>query len=443
MKVLGQRLGGFIMVVALMLSLCFLTFSTMPAHAEKVEIRFLTEETDPASVQWLTDKKNEFEKLHPDVTISLEFLGHEVLERIFLLGAAAGDPAEISTTGPEAGKYIREGLLEPVTDVIDQLGRDEISPGVLYEREGEVYVVPYAGGMYMLWARTDLAKEKGLLIPRTWNEFLDFAEKLTVDLDGDGVIDRYGTVVPLGPSNCLDDWFYGRLLSNDVHVLKENKEVVIDKPPYRERALETLRFLKQLSKYSPPGATGYTWTDLTHAYYSETAASVWYAARLLNNIIADAPHLEFVTDTFVYPYKRRPATFNGWDGWIVGKGSDRPDISKKFILSLLSGPAYIDFLHTVPLHLIPIRAAQVYSEEWLNNPLMKSHPDTVAVTQSQVRYSYGIQAPYLGGDYVTDFDEEDVLTDMLQEIILKGVSPEVALDKAAEKMRAIIAGAGG
>jgi ABC-type glycerol-3-phosphate transport system substrate-binding protein len=62
-----------------------------------------------------------------------------------------------------------------------------------------LYGLPWTIGSMILAYRTDLFEEAGIVDeegkakpPETWDEFLEVARKLTVDLDGDGNIDRYG-----------------------------------------------------------------------------------------------------------------------------------------------------------------------------------------------------------------------------------------------------------
>ncbi|MER3417445.1 MAG: hypothetical protein C4297_14745 [Gemmataceae bacterium] len=64
-----------------------------------------------------------------------------------------------------------------------------------------VYFLPWTIGTMILGYRVDLYKEAGIAkAPETWDEFLAVAKKLTVDLNGDGRIDRYGV-----------GWYAGRI----------------------------------------------------------------------------------------------------------------------------------------------------------------------------------------------------------------------------------------
>ncbi len=70
-----------------------------------------------------------------------------------------------------------------------------------------VYFLPWTIGTMILGYRADLFEEAGIVdengkakAPETWDGFLEDAKKLTVDLDGDGKIDRYGI-----------GWYAGRI----------------------------------------------------------------------------------------------------------------------------------------------------------------------------------------------------------------------------------------
>lgn len=64
-----------------------------------------------------------------------------------------------------------------------------------------VYFLPWTIGTMILGYRTDLYREAGIAkAPETWDEFLAYAKKLTVDTNGDGRIDRYGI-----------GWYAGRI----------------------------------------------------------------------------------------------------------------------------------------------------------------------------------------------------------------------------------------
>lgn len=64
-----------------------------------------------------------------------------------------------------------------------------------------VYFLPWTIGTMILGYRVDLFEQAGIRkAPETWDEFLEAAKKLTVDLNGDGRIDRYGI-----------GWYAGRI----------------------------------------------------------------------------------------------------------------------------------------------------------------------------------------------------------------------------------------
>ncbi|MEY8353311.1 extracellular solute-binding protein [Lachnospiraceae bacterium 54-53] len=58
--------------------------------------------------------------------------------------------------------------------------------------DGTLVYMPWQNNITAMVYRKDLFEEKGIEIPKTWDEFLEAAKTLTEDLDGDGRTDRYG-----------------------------------------------------------------------------------------------------------------------------------------------------------------------------------------------------------------------------------------------------------
>jgi len=72
--------------------------------------------------------------------------------------------------------------------------------------DGNYYGVPWRIECMPMLIRTDLFKEAGIVdangnakAPTTYKELLEYAQKLTIDKNGDGVIDQYGIALSWGP----------------------------------------------------------------------------------------------------------------------------------------------------------------------------------------------------------------------------------------------------
>lgn len=86
---------------------------------------------------------------------------------------------------------------------------------------GNVYAMPNRVGTGVIYYRTDLFAEHGISVPRTHAELLAAARRLTLDTDGDGVIDVYGMGIKAGDTQTLGSDFiryffsFGGDLMND------------------------------------------------------------------------------------------------------------------------------------------------------------------------------------------------------------------------------------
>jgi multiple sugar transport system substrate-binding protein len=63
--------------------------------------------------------------------------------------------------------------------------------------KGTHYALPFEGFCQLVYIGLDLFKEAGIPLPEkdwTWDDFVDIANKLTVDKDGDGRVDQFGAL---------------------------------------------------------------------------------------------------------------------------------------------------------------------------------------------------------------------------------------------------------
>jgi multiple sugar transport system substrate-binding protein len=83
-------------------------------------------------------------------------------------------------------------------------------------KKGELYILPFVTDIIGYYYRTDLFKEYAnefkseygydLKPPTYWDEFLDIAKFFTMDRDGDGEIDLYGTTMMAAPVGIASDY---------------------------------------------------------------------------------------------------------------------------------------------------------------------------------------------------------------------------------------------
>lgn len=114
--------------------------------------------------------------------------------------------------------------------------------------------------------------------PRTWDEFLTIAQKLTKDTDGDGTVDQWGYAIPGTPEGgqLTDDWTVF-IHSWGADVLDDNLEPGFN----NQRGIEATQFWVDLyRKYQvvPPGSPSYNQGMVFDAYAAGKIAMMrnWY-----------------------------------------------------------------------------------------------------------------------------------------------------------------------
>lgn len=166
---------------------------------------------------------------------------------------SAGDMPDIFYVGPEAvASNVDDGYLLPLDDYVSEETVNDLWPAIAtaYRYDGKaagagsLYCLPKDLSTFAFAYNKTLFDEAGLEYPDsanpyTWDEFVEVCKKLTVDKDGDGEIDQWGTANAL--QWALDAFIY----TNGGHFLNEDyTEVVIDG---QKEFVDALQFFADLT----------------------------------------------------------------------------------------------------------------------------------------------------------------------------------------------------
>src|SRR5687768_13012434 len=111
-----------------------LLMSALPTSlwAQTQVVRFLHNETDPPSIEFYNNAIKEFEAANPDIKIEMEAVSTDGRLQKVLASINTKTMPEIFKILPEERfEFARKGYLVPLTDVIDEIGRDDYVPGSL------------------------------------------------------------------------------------------------------------------------------------------------------------------------------------------------------------------------------------------------------------------------------------------------------------------------
>jgi ABC-type glycerol-3-phosphate transport system substrate-binding protein len=135
---------------------------------------------------------------------------------------------------------------------------------------GEQIGIPFYWEVGGLHYRTDLFEKYKVKIPTNYEEYMEAAKALTLDVNNDGKIDIYGTAhrAVRGEDSGLmamgAAWMFGTSVfegkANTPELIKKNKaKPIVNTQPW----IDCFTFFGELlSKYGPPGVTSYTWTQV-------------------------------------------------------------------------------------------------------------------------------------------------------------------------------------
>ena len=414
-------------------------------------VPLLTTETDPESVAVFQEIIAEFEELNPDVRIDLILTAHGSEEERLITAASVGADLGIIGVHPEyLTEYVAAGWLMPITEVVDEIGRDQFKNGAVLSLDGEDYAIGYAGGTHStLWYRKDLLEAAGLQPPTTYEELLAAAEKLTQDTNGDGEIDVYGIGLPAGAEGSAQARFISFVLQNCGEYFDTQGNLAFNNP----NVLKALNNYLALLKYSPPDSPGWSWYDGITAYTAEKIAMHPYGGRLGYNLYRDKPELREKTGvTFIPAGNDTKAGRGGYDYIAVYGGARYPEVTKEFLKYFFTGDRLARFLLTVPGHLIP-------PTKELEEVVLSADNEYVKLYQEDIKTlfdssNYNVLPPVFMGAVNTSSCEFNPVYNimpwggeifggfldvkMIENVVVGGMTPEAAWEQAFTEMQAVV-----
>jgi multiple sugar transport system permease protein len=184
--------------------LCLLTGWAVPARA--MELRFSYWGNFSDNEMWRAICQD-FERAHPGIRIKREWIVGQYAEKLPLL-FISDTAADIILMDDETSPgYGARGYLEDLTPFIERDGPglrlDDFMPHAMesFAYGGMQVGMPWNGLAVVVFYNKDLLDAAGLAYPGedwTWDDFRTMARALTVDLDGDGRTDQFGTNIGFG-----------------------------------------------------------------------------------------------------------------------------------------------------------------------------------------------------------------------------------------------------
>lgn len=210
----------------------------------------------------------EFHDAHPNVTVNVEMGDWATYKEVLTARLAANNPPDVTYMCDQDTHLYRDQFV-PMDSYIDAAYKADVTQDTwdLYTVDGKVRALPAMVQWNALIINADLFRERGVPIPAdpdrawTWDEFMDAAQKLTFDRDGDGAIDVYGTAV--AGINWDIEWYnlhYG--FNRDARFMDPTLSTFTINNDKGVEYMQWLLDLQDKYKVIPPGAAGLSLDDV-------------------------------------------------------------------------------------------------------------------------------------------------------------------------------------
>lgn len=329
------------------------------------------------------DGMNEWAAKNISQKFTIENLGWGDVYIKLMTDISAGQPPNlISVESPIAFQLMAEGLLEPVDDLVDRIGRDRLAGGAKWEYwggwKGKQYIIPAHHQSHLLVVRMDIIKELGLSDPNTWDwyDFLNAAKTITEKKKPK----MYGIVLALGRNLCTAYHFASFLHSAGGKMFdSQNKfEVVFNSPA----TVEALEFIKELYEFMPKGAVGYSFLECVDSIVMGQSAMTYYWGRVYGRSAKEAPEIFNNIESFLQP--KHPKTglrlnWNDFQGWAIPKQAN-PFIeeAKEALVYYQTKPEWlVRYCHSLMPNVSPVYKDVIDNPALYEHPFFETHKKTI------------------------------------------------------------------
>jgi multiple sugar transport system substrate-binding protein len=330
-------------------------------------------------------------------------------------------------------ELMNAGIIQPMDETIDAVGRDLFSETVLNELsyDGATYGLPYYSHAQVMWYRSDLLDAAGLDVPTTWDELYDAAVALTDPENG-----QYGCAVSLSTDDFLATRylnFYvrsggGSLLNDDLTANLTS-----------DLAIEGIKYwVKMFENCSPAETINYGINDHAALYYQGITAFDFNSGFQIGGVqtnredlvdyisCADLPKLNADDDYYSAEASHIPL--------VIYNNTENADICEAFIKFLLEKDNYLEFLSAVPVGMLPSITGISDTEEYQSNETRQKFADQEAIIEKAMQNGTAIGFEHGLSTQAGLLTSNGIIEAMFQDIIVNGTDVETAAQAAEDQM---------
>lgn len=428
-------------VVLLAVFLGFL-LTALISYAAPVKLVFWHMEARPHRVERIKELCEEFSKTHPGIEIEPQVQSWGEIYQLAPAAIQAGRGPNFMLAIPDFLVFIKAlGVVQPVSDILMELQKkytffdSAVEP---YHFDNEYWAVPIYGMDFVLWYRKDIFRKAGLdpnRPPRTWDELLQYCEKIK----SSGVV-KYPIAVPGAIHMATDQLIYTLMVTNKAeHIFGEDpNEITFNNP----RTVEAYAFYKKLFDYSPPGSASWAWDQPRTALFTGQVAMVMEKGHYIKGWIdnANAPLSELGCAPVPIPEDGQPGSIYYSNAlMLLTNDPEKRAAFKEFVEWLHQPDVMSRLLHMDPGFFLPVTREVLYSDAFWSDPVIKEKVPAVLIEIETAKNGklFGFTRDTVNPN-VGAISAENILAWTAQLITVKGLSPEEAVKLGAQKMEEAI-----
>lgn len=239
-----------------------------------------------------------FEAAYPQYKVErIGFPSAQTAQQVQAMAVAGTLPDLVITNGALNAAWKEMGIVSDIRSSFTAEFLSDIYEPMLdaFSYKGELFGLPTCAAPFVLLLRKDLFDEAGIAIPQSYAEIREAAKKLTVDLNGDGTIDRYGmSLMGFPDANASLRFTVGLFGCNspDVYIDANGKYATGIGTPDSLGIFNLYWDLAFVDHSIPEGSTEVDYKTMVSLLSSNRVAMAFSGPHTIGNIVAQNPDLQ-------------------------------------------------------------------------------------------------------------------------------------------------------
>ncbi|WP_447007061.1 ABC transporter substrate-binding protein [Saccharothrix isguenensis] len=300
----------------------------------KATITFWDNNGGPARTPIYEELIKRFESANPDIEVEYVGIPSSSVQQKYDTAIAGGETPDVGgVTTSYLAHLVGQEALAPVDDRITGGPlKDKLLPSLVETvrqtaPDGKLYLVPSSANMDIIWYRTDWFKDAGIEPPKTWDEFITAATKLT-----DTGANKYGYTIRGGAGSVFQLITEAYSYSGVESFFKDGRSTLDD--PANAELVDKIADLYK--KATPEADVNNSFTQMIAQFTGGSVAMMHHNLGSYSDVTKALGDKVAAIPLPVGPSGKRTIVPNPTDGFAVFKNSEHPDAAWKFAEFLTS-----------------------------------------------------------------------------------------------------------